>query len=61
MKNVLNKAEKNCLFEKKSNCSILKSKKCFKCKFFVENTPENYTKYIENVKKDIKNYALKHD
>ena len=61
MKNVVNKVEKNCLFERNSNCSILKTKECTKCKFFVRNTPENHIKYIENIKKDIKNYALKHN
>lgn len=61
MKNVLDKVEKRCLFERKSNCSILKTKECLRCKFFVKDTPENHKKYIEKIKKDIKNYALKHN
>lgn len=63
MKNNLikNQVEENdCLFIKKTNCSILKKRQCEKCKFYVKNTPENYQKYIENVKKDIKDYALYH-
>lgn len=64
MKNVLSKnqtEERNCLFIRKTNCSILKKKECKNCKFYVENTPDNYQKYIEDVKKDIKNYALNHN
>lgn len=64
MKNILNKKqteERDCLFIKKSNCSILKTKECENCKFYVKNTPENYQKYMEDVKTSIKNYALKHD
>lgn len=52
--------ERNCLFVRKANCSILKTKECKNCKFYVENTPENYQKYIEENKKAIKEYALKH-
>lgn len=64
MKNILNikkTEERDCLFIKKSNCSILKTKECENCKFYVKNTPENYQKYVENIKVDIKNYALKHN
>lgn len=65
MKELLNKnkskEERNCLFIKNTNCSILKTKDCSKCKFYVENTPENYKKYKENIKVAIKNYTLKHN
>ena len=64
MKNILNSKkteERDCLFIKKSNCSILKTKECENCKFYVKHTPENYQKYVENIKVDIKNYALKHN
>lgn len=60
MKKVINKKDNNCLFGRKTNCSILKSKECNKCKFFVEDTLENQKKYVDNIKIDIKNYALKH-
>lgn len=64
MKNILSKKqteERDCLFIKKSNCSILKTKECENCKFYVKNTPENHQKYMEDVKTSIKNYALKHN
>ena len=45
MKNILNvkkTEERDCLFIKKSNCSILKTIDCEKCKFYVKNSPEYY-------------------
>lgn len=63
MKNNLikNQIEENdCLFIRKTNCSILKKRECKNCKFYVKNTPDNYQEYIQNIKKDIKDYALNH-
>lgn len=61
MPNIIRKNQNvECLFEKNTTCKILKKKECKNCKFYVEKTTENYHKYIENIKKDIKNYALNH-
>lgn len=50
----------NCLFDRGTKCSILKTRKCSKCKFFKEDTEENRNKYIENINSDIKKYAEQH-
>ena len=63
MKNLLNikiEGNQNCLFIKNTNCKILKKRECQNCKFFKENTPENYQKCVVEVKEQIKKYALEH-
>ena len=63
MKNLLNiksKENQNCLFIKNRSCEILRKRDCENCKFFKENTPENYQKCIVEVKEQIKKYALEH-
>lgn len=57
MKNINNRS---CLFDRGTKCSILKARKCSKCKFFKEDTEENKNKYIENINSDIKKYAEQH-
>ncbi len=59
--NINENENQDCLFVKKSHCSILKTKECQNCKFYVKDTPENYQKYIVKVREDIKKYALRNN
>ncbi len=49
--------KEKCLFDKGTRCYALNKKDCKKCSFYIQDTEENRTKYIKNLKEDIKNYA----
>lgn len=51
---------KKCLFDRGNKCYALKMKKCFKCKFFIEDNEKNRNTYINKIKEDIKKYAQSH-
>lgn len=52
---------KSCLYKKSEYvCGILKVKDCYKCKFKVLNTEENYQKKIVDVEKAIEKYQAQH-